>query len=178
MRKKLPALVIVMLLLLAAEEMVLGFGSFALFSPSVKAEEPLKTKDHALMKVIRSAEPEANGGEVSALPEGMDANGEYVFLPLELNIGNRNPLRQMRNVRAGILPEGSGEDVRYAGEAVRIDIPRSEQGRYNFVLTLQRERYEKLLSGEGEAIVRVEWEHGLHKDVKLGDLLNKASGGE
>ncbi|WP_172256638.1 hypothetical protein [Saccharibacillus deserti] len=135
-------------LLLAAEEAVFGFGSFALRPPAIRAEK--------------------------AAEAGSDENGEGIPVLLELHIDNRNPFRQMRNVRAELLPGDLQEDADYTGEAVRIDIPGGGEGRYGLALTLGRSRCERLLAGEEEAILRVTWGHALHEDLKLADLLQQS----
>ncbi|CAM4139610.1 hypothetical protein [Saccharibacillus endophyticus] len=162
---------------LAFEETVFGFGSFALFSPRVQADgasamQQLRNEsgDFTVMKVLQSSQSSPQSGQRA---EQAGAGDTVMTLSLKLDIDNRNPLKSMQNVEAEVLPGGVQEGISAVGEAVLIDVPRKKTGRYGLQLTIERKRYEQLLSGEKAAAVRVSWGHGLHRDIDLAKLLRE-----
>lgn len=122
--------------------------------------------EFTLMKVLRSEQASGSAQEGGLLQA-------VLSLPLELEIGNRNPLKPMHNLRAEVLPVSSRPAISLTGEAVRIDIPRSQKGRYGLQLEIGLEYCEKLLNGEEKAKVRLSWGHGLHQDIDLAKLLRE-----
>ncbi|MEJ8303480.1 hypothetical protein [Saccharibacillus sacchari] len=177
MRKKKTALLLSLGFVLAFEETVFGFGSFVLFPPRVQAsaatgipEFQNESGDFTVMKVLQSSESSTRPKQPT---EQTGTEDTLVTLPLELDIDNRNPLKAMRDVEASVLPGGMPNGISFVGEAVLVDVPSRETGRYGLQFTIERECYEQILTGETEAIVRMSWGHGLHRDLDLAELLRE-----